>query len=150
MPLPRAAPAILLGWRGRLPRGRTRTSWLHDEAGSSPVTAIGGVAMFLVFVLIATQTTIHLFGSSRVGALALEAATRGARADGAPCAAAIAWADQRLGGSSRMAVSCTAGPDDVEVRVYGPSPAPALALFDIATGLATLDRRASVRIETFR
>lgn len=138
------------GWLARVRASTRRSTWLRDETGSSPVTAVGGVLMFLAFVLLAAQTTIHLFASSRIGALALEAATRGARADDARCATAIGWVDARLGTSTGMSVSCTTDGEVVNVRVHGPSPAPALALLAVATDLDTLDRRATVRIETFR
>lgn len=137
----RGLPAAIAGWR----------SSLRAEDGSSPVTAIGGVAMFLVFLLLATQTTVHLYAGSRAAALALEAATRGARSDdAAPCTTAIGWADGQLAGWDGMGVGCAADDETVEVWIRGPSPAPALSIFGMASGLDTLDRRALVRRETFR
>lgn len=107
--------------------------------------------MFLAFVFLAAQVTVHLYGSSRAGAVALEAATRGARSDdAAPCAAAMGWADRALAGWGEMTIACTADDATVAVRVHGPSPATALSVFGAATGLDTLDRRATVRREVFQ
>ncbi len=124
---------------------------LRAQDGSSPVTAVGGVAMFLAFVFLAAQVTLHLYGGSRAGAIALEAATRGARADAVtPCAAAVDWAGRALAGWEHTSVTCAADDATVRVAVRGPSPATALGLFGALTGLDTLDRRATVRREAFR
>lgn len=101
--------------------------------------------MFLVFVFITVQTTVHLSAVSRGSAIALEAATRVARQT-ASCGEAAAWAENQLqwGG---VTATCGSTGESITVRVAGPSPAGGLRLFGVVTNRATFDRTATVRIE---
>jgi hypothetical protein len=93
---------------GRPGRGVTCAS--QGEDGDSPVTAVFGVAIFLVFLLLSAQVLLHLYASSVVGAAAFDAAALAAGRDsGDPRSAgarlaAEQRADQLLGGLA-------AGPD---------------------------------------
>lgn len=101
--------------------------------------------MFLVFVFMTVQTTVHLAAVSRGSAIALEAASRVARST-ASCTEAAGWAEAQLtwGG---VDAQCATTAEAISVRVVGPSPAGGLRLFGIVTNRATLDRTATVRIE---
>ncbi len=47
------------------------------------MTAVGGLVIFLGFLFLAVQVTVHLFTISTAGAIALEAANRAAQSGGA-------------------------------------------------------------------
>lgn len=123
-----------------------------DEDGSSPVTAIGSLAIFLGFLFVVVQVTVHLFAASTASGIALEAASRAARSSGEPGAAlagAESWARAELGGWPTVSVSCTpTTPDRVTCRVAGSSPATGMRLFSRLSGLDTIAREASVRVES--
>lgn len=114
------------------------------------VTSTAGVLIFLGFLLLAAQVTIHLYGTSTATTVAFNAARRVAAADGAyGCDQATADVRERLGAYGArpdVAVDCQAG-GDVVVRVSGPSPARLLAGFGRLAGMDTLDRTVRVRAE---
>lgn len=127
--------------------GTVMRDW-SDEAGSI-TTSIAGVMIFLGFLLMAAQTTLHLYGTSVVTAAAFDTARRAAVDPGFPCEQALR---QRLGdyGARRdVEVRCDEATDRVVVSVDGPSPARLLAGFGHATGIDTLSRSVSVRREAF-
>lgn len=125
---------------------------MHGEAGSSPVTAVFGIAMFLAFLLFSTQVLTHLYATSTVTAAAFDTARRLA-ADGIQCtnANAQAIANPVLGGyASEATTTCTSTADQVTVTISGPSPARMLTSGFGGSSLDGITRSASVRVETFR
>lgn len=127
---------------------------LHtDQSGNGPMTSVGGVLMFLLFLLVTVQASIHLFALSRATALTVDAATRIARQE-ATCADAEAFLRTRLGEwGDDVEVTCSGddvASEQVVVGVRGPSPAPALRGLGAIVGLDTVVREARVRNEVFR
>lgn len=128
----------------------------HDEAGDSPVSSIAGVAIFLGFLLLAAQTTIHLYGVSTSTALLFDEARRVA-ADGTySCRQAEGSLIGRLGdwGERFTIVDCAGdrdpAADRIRFRVQGPSPANLVAGFGAATGFDTFTRTVHVTKEAFQ
>jgi hypothetical protein len=122
-----------------------------DESGSV-VTSIAGVVMFLAFLLLAAHTTIHLYGTSTVTAVAFDAARRVAAESAYDCDAAETDVARRLGRYATRAevrVACEVDGEQVVVSVAGPSPANLLAGFGRVAGIDTLDRTVRVRREAF-
>lgn len=117
---------------------------VREEDGTSPVVASVAVAMFLSFLLLASQTLLHLYALSTASAAAADAARRVATVDGS-CdegrdhAAVLlgAWADE-------VSVGCVRGPTEVEVRVFGPSPARLAGALAARFGAGEVDRAARV------
>lgn len=129
------------------PRPRVPPSRPGDEHGHSPVVAVVAVAAFLGFLLLATQTLLHLSALSTASAAAADAARRAAAADGS-CASGLAHAHAVLGDwADALAVTCTRGADTTEVRVRGPSPARVVAAAAGALRLGEVDRAARVPTE---
>jgi hypothetical protein len=136
---------------------RTR---LAVEHGNSPVTAVFGVMMFLLFLLLAAQTTIHLYGVSTSTAIMFDEARRVAASmhNGTySCQQAEERVHERLGGWGErlQPAQCTGDdPDDpgdvIRLRVRGPSPANLLAGVGNLAGLATFDRTVQVHKERFQ
>lgn len=123
---------------------------LDSQAGSSPVTAIGSLLIFLGFLFLAVQVAVHLYASSTVGGVALEAANRAAQS-GAPTAACPQvedWAEGQLRGVGAV-TTCVAQSTTVVVRVSATSPAASLRLLGAMAGLDTIQRSAEVRVEVF-
>jgi hypothetical protein len=122
---------------------------LREQDGSSPVTAVGGLLIFLGFLFLAVQVTVHLYTISTAGTIALEAANRAAQGGGAPgCAQARTWADGRLGAwADPVTCGTTLAGDQVIVTVAGTSPVASMRVFKAATGLSTIHRSARVRVE---
>lgn len=137
-----------------------RARWwrrLHaDESGNGPVTSVAGVMIFLGFLLLAVQTTLHLYGVSTSTALLFDQARRVAAEGPYTCSQAEAEVVDRLGdwGSRFTLVDCTgdADPDTdrIQFRLRGPSPANLLAGFGSATGFDTFQRTVHVTKEEFR
>ena len=106
-----------------------------------------GVAIFLGFLLLATQVLVHLYATSTVTAVAFDEARR-ASTDGGRCDGVERRVRQRLGGwaaEAAVEIGCVAGVPGVEptvVRVRGPSPAQSLRIFG-RDGIAHIDRSAS-------
>jgi hypothetical protein len=104
------------------------------QAGSSAITSVFGVAIFLGFLLLATQTLVHLYATSVVTSVAFDEARR---ASGFPpsCAGVEQRVRDRLGrfGTSADVVTCARPADGVDgqlvVTVGGPSPARGLSWF---------------------
>lgn len=123
---------------------------LRSEDGSGPISTVFGVAIFLGFLLFATQTLVHLYATSTVTSAAFEAARRGA-ADGGDCADVDTRVRGLLGDyGQRVAVACERGPEQFEVTVTAPSPANLLAGFGTGFGLGEIERTAAVRTERLR
>lgn len=141
------------------PSGRLGLLWrrLHaDEAGNSPVTSIAGVAIFLGFLLLAAQTTMHLYGVSTSTALLFDEARRVAAEGTYTCTQAEGSLTRRLGdwGSRFTVVDCTGDADPatdrIRIHVQGPSPANLVAGFGDVTGFDTFTRTVQVTKEAFQ
>ncbi len=123
----------------------------RSERGSGPVTSVFGVAMFLGFLLLASQVLVHLYATSTVTAVAFDEARR-ASVDGGSCAAVEGRVRERLGewgADPRVDVDCdpgVVGAAPTTVRVHGPSPARALAMFS-RSAATEIDRAASFLTE---
>jgi hypothetical protein len=118
-----------------------------DEDGSSPIVATFVVGAFLAFVLLASQTLVHLYALSSASAAAADAARRVAAVGGscdegrAHVAAVLGrWGDQ-------LVVRCERGAAEVEVRVAGPSPARLAGGIAARVGIGEVDRAARVPVE---
>jgi hypothetical protein len=123
----------------------------QGECGSGHIGAVFGIAVFLAFLLVATQVLVHLAATSNVTAAAFDAARRAAAEGGGGCSAAPARARATLGsyGSrSDVAVRCVADGEAIRVTVRGPSPAGGLARpFVRLTSSETIERSATVHLE---
>lgn len=123
-----------------MPRG-------DDEDGTSPIVATLAVGMFLAFLLLASQTLLHLYALSSASAAAADAARRVA-AVGGSCDDGRAHVANLLGGwGERVTVRCERGPTEVEVRVTGPSPARLAGGIAARVGTGEVDRAARVPLE---
>jgi endonuclease YncB( thermonuclease family) len=124
---------------------------LRGERGSGHIGAVFGIAVFLAFLLVATQVLVHLAATSNVTAAAFDAARRAAADGGGGCAAAPARARATLGtygARPDVAVGCVVDGDTLRVTVRGPSPAGGLARpFVRLTSSETIERSAAVRLE---
>jgi hypothetical protein len=123
-----------------------------DESGAGPLSTVFGVAIFLGFLLLATQTLVHLYASSTVSSAVFDAASRGAAEDGGGCPAAVARARALLGGYGArpdVELACDASGDTLRLTLHGPTPANLLAGFGAAVGRGGIERTASVRLERF-
>ena len=127
---------------------------LGGEDGSSAITAVFGVAIFLIFVLFAAQVLLHLYGTSTVTAVAFDSARLVAGADGVAPAEAEAQARAALGtygDDPGLTFDWSASDADVVVlRVTGPSPATLVSAVTELTGLDAIRREVRVRVEEFR
>lgn len=127
-----------------VPRGR-RGHRLASQDGSSPVTAVGGLVVFLGFLFLVVQATVHLYASTTAGGVAVEAATRAAQ-QGGDCGDSIAWAQRQVGNWANR-FTCGDVGDGIEFGVHGDSPAATMRVFSAVTGLDSINRRAWVRRE---
>ena len=129
---------------------------VSGEAGSSPVTAVFGVAMFLFFLLFASQVLLHLYATSIVTSAAFTTATRVAAEDvgcGPGGTTAEQIARERLGGYGQRAelvVACTIDGEDTVVTIQAPSPARGLSTIGYGLSLDGIERTARVRTEQFQ
>lgn len=127
-----------------------RAGWRSEE-GSGPITSVFGVAMFLGFLLLASQVLIHLYATSTVTAIAFDEARR-ASVEGGSCVGVEGRVRERLGewgADPRVGVECDPGvvaASPTTVRVHGPSPARALAMF-ARSAASEIDRAASFLTE---
>lgn len=112
------------------------TRLVREVDGSSPLTASVAVAILLAFLLLATQSLVHLAARSAVTAVAFDAAHR-ASAAGAGCGPAVdlqvrsrlgAWASH-----PQTSVACEQQDGWTSVRIAGVSPAGGLRLFGAAS-----------------
>lgn len=120
------------------------------------MTAVFGIAVFLGFLLLASQTLVHLYATTIVTATAFDVASDAA-SEGRSCGAAGSPprpAEQRvrerlgtLGTHPEVAVSCTDDGDVTTVRIAAPSPA---RLIGGPLGTDGIERAASVRTERVR
>lgn len=123
----------------------------RDEAGTSPITALFSVAIFLGFLLVAVQVLAHLYTTSVVNAAAFEAARLEAGSEPAGRATAEAHATALLGGyGQRVSFDWSgSGRDEIVLRISGPSPAALIRAVGQLAGLDTIDRQVRVRVERF-
>jgi hypothetical protein len=118
-----------------------------DETGSSALSSIFSVAIFLAFLLVASQALVHLYATSTVTAVAFDTARR-ASADGSACppehqirARLGSW-----GNRAGVQTTCVRQPDGTTtVTISGPSPAQAFGGFAGAFGRS--DPGGGLRIE---
>ncbi len=134
---------------------RRSQAWA-DDGGSSPITAVFGVAMFLFFLLFASQVLLHLYATSIVTSAALSTATRVA-GEGLDCGPQGSTADQiargrlgRFGQRADLRVDCSDDGQMTVVTIQAPSPARGLATPNYGLSLETIERTARVRTEDFR
>lgn len=130
---------------------------VDDQDGSSSLTSVFGVMIFLGFLFLATQVLVHLWATSTVTAVAFDEARRvsAATADGTVAGGCDEHVEprvrSRLGSWGQQAsVRCTANPERPEaitVRVTGPTPARSLAGFGF-TPVSDIDRSATFLTET--
>ncbi len=117
-------------------------TWAHgaDERGSSSVSSVFGIAIFLAFLLLSTQALVHLYATSTVTAVTFDLARQASAADGTcPSPAEIR---ARLGrwGQSAVRADCIRGVGgSTVVTVSGPSPAAAFGRFASALGVGRAD-----------
>lgn len=117
------------------------------EDGSSPIVATVGVAIFLGFLLLATQVLVHLHAVSTASSAAADAARRAA-AVGGSCDDARHHVATLIGRwHDEVTVTCHRGDADVVVRVRGTSPARLVDRAAATVGLGHIDRAVSVPIE---
>lgn len=137
--------------------GCCRRAALATEDGSSSVTSVFGVLMFLASLLLATQVLVHLWATSVVTTVAVEEARRvsATAADGSVGGGCDDRVEPRvrarLGGwGQRASVSCAPAadrPEAITVRITGPTPARSLAAIGF-TPMADIDRSATFLAET--
>lgn len=104
------------------------------------------MAIFLAFVLLATQTLVHLYATSAVTATAFDVARRSAAEGGTGCDDAPMQVQRRLGRHATAAqITCQDDGEHLGIRIVTDSPA---RLFDAIGGRdGSIDRTATVRIE---
>ena len=127
-----------------------------DQDGSSSITSVFGVMIFLGFLFLATQVLVHLWATSTVTAVAFDEARRvsAATADGTVAGGCDEHVEprvrSRLGSWGQHAsVECAADPNRpaaITVRVTGPTPARSLATFGF-TPVDDIDRSATFLTE---
>ena len=102
-----------------------------------------GVAIFLAFVLLASQTLLHLYASTLVGSAAFDAARRAAAEDGGGCDAVEPRVRSGLGRHADHAeVACSDDGDHLAVHIVTASPA---RIFTQVGG--RIERTSVVRVE---
>ncbi|MFA9446293.1 hypothetical protein [Egicoccus sp. AB-alg6-2] len=116
------------------------------ESGTSPVTAVFGVTIFLAFIMLATQTLTHLYATSVVTGVVFDAARRAASEHGGGCELAETHLRAGMGAHGAGAtVHCLDDGDQLHLRVRTASPA------RLVEGVGGhIDRAAAVRIERGR
>lgn len=120
-----------------------------DEEGSSSITSVFGVAIFLGFLLLATQVLVHLYATSTVNAVAFDNARRAA-AQGGDCGAAVINATSALGSwgaRPEVDITCVQDGEFTRMQISGPSPASGLQWYGQLTGQSMIERGATVRSE---
>lgn len=126
---------------------------LSAEHGSSAITSVFGVLIFLALLMLATQVLVHLYATSTVSAVAFDTARRAA-AEGASCASidAATRARQALGGYGQRVDEpvCTTEGGATVVTISGPTPARMVDAFGGGLGLDRIERTARVRTEEFQ
>ncbi len=118
-----------------------------DQDGSSPIVATFAVAIFLGFLLLATQTLVHLHALSTASAAAADAARRAA-AIGGTCDDARRHVGTLLGTwSETLEIECGHDAGAAVVRIAGPSPARLAGGVAARVGIGEVDRAARVPLE---
>lgn len=134
-------------------RARRRAVWCGAQEGSSAITSVFGVLVFLGFLMLATQVLVHLYATSTVSAVAFDTARRAA-AEGASCAGidAPGRARRALGDYGRRIDEpvCSSHGGQAVVTISGPTPARLVDAFGSGLGLDRIERTARVRTEEFR
>jgi hypothetical protein len=124
----------------------------RDESGAGPISTVFGVAIFLGFLLLATQALVHLYASSTVSSAVFDAARRGAAEGGGGCQTAVARARALLGDYGRRAeaeLTCSPSGDSLRLTFRGPTPANLIGGFGRSIGRDGIERTATVRFERF-
>jgi hypothetical protein len=124
----------------------------REESGAGPISTVFGVAIFLGFLLLATQTLVHLYATSTVSSAVFDAASRGAAEGGGGCPAAVARARELLGGYGArpdVDLRCDDSDDTLRLTLRGPTPANLVGGFGATVGRRGIERTASVRLERF-
>jgi hypothetical protein len=124
----------------------------RDESGSGPISTVFGVAIFLGFLLLATQTLVHLYASSTVSTAVFDAASRAAADGGGGCGAAVdraRWLLGEYGARADVRLTCDPSGDSLRLTLQGPTPANLLAGFGQVVGSQGIERTATVRFERF-
>jgi hypothetical protein len=124
----------------------------RDESGSGPISTVFGVAIFLGFLLLATQTLVHLYASSTVSSAVFDAARRGAAEGGGGCTTAVARARTLLGDYGRRSdveFACDPSGESLQLSFRGPTPANLIGGFGQTVGRGGIERTATVRFERF-
>jgi hypothetical protein len=126
---------------------------VHPEDGSGPVSMVFGVAIFLGFLLLATQVFVHLYATSTGTTAAFDTARRAAAEGGGGCADAPARARSLLGDYGRrpeVSVTCSDDGEHVAVTITGPTPAQLVEAFGRRLFTGGIERTAVARVEQFR
>lgn len=135
------------------PPGCGRAVRARREDGSGPISTVFGVAIFLGFLLLATQVLVHLYATSTVTTVAFDAARRAAAEGGGGCQDAPQQVRARLGGYGQrpqVAVTCHEDGERLSVTVRGPTPAQLVQGFGATLFEGGIERTVTVRIERFR
>jgi hypothetical protein len=124
----------------------------RNESGSGPISTVFGVAIFLGFLLLATQALVHLYASSTVSSAVFDAARRGAAEGGGGCTMAVARARTLLGEYGQdpdAQLSCDPSGESLRLTFRGPTPANLIGGFGQVVGRDGIERTATVRFERF-
>ncbi|MEX0952954.1 MAG: hypothetical protein WDZ26_03900 [Nitriliruptoraceae bacterium] len=128
---------------------------MSGHEGSSPVTAVLSLTVFLAFLLLATQTLVHLYATTAITAAAFDVA-RGAAAEGRGCVAAGPHGTQRAEDHLRrrlgrfgdsVEVVCTDDGESTALTVRAPTPA---RVIGGPMRLGDIERTVRVRTEVVR
>lgn len=121
-----------------------------DDGGSGPVSAIFGVTIFLGFLLFAVQVTAHLWATSAVTAAAFDGARLVAGNRPMTAEDAEAHVERVLGDYGDRVQFDWSGstPEEIVLRVTGPTPAALIESVGQLAGLDTIERTVRVRRET--
>jgi hypothetical protein len=134
--------------------GRPASLWCRRreaDRGTAYIGTLVGSTIFLLFLLLAVQTMVHLFATSTVTAVAYDAAQAVATAPGhqiEEIPLAEAEARQKLGGLGRRAAFDWEEADGQQVVLEVTVRSPGFLPF--ASPLLQIDRRVVVRTERFR
>lgn len=130
---------------------------MTSDEGSSGITAVFGVGIFLTFLLFTVQVMLHLYATSVISAAAFDGARGLASEDASSCAEARSAARSLLGDYGQdpaltfPVCGLEDGGDVAVFSVRAPSPAPLVdGFFRASFGLGDIEREARVRTEQFR
>jgi hypothetical protein len=119
------------------------------EDGAGLVSTVFGIAMVLMFLMLAAHVLVHLYATAAVSAAAYDAARLASGSDAVTPAAASAHGLDVLGGFSEKVrtFDVAVGADRVRVRVTADSPALLPVVFGRVLGTDAIDRTVTVRVE---